>query len=679
MKFDKTTPLWFVIFLSLCITQCYRAMCGIAGIVNFTSSNRDLAQTALRMNNAIRHRGPDGEGYLLITQDNEIAAYGKDTPPSIIQSNIPHKPLQPLGDSTGLKAVLAHRRLSIIDITATGHQPLCNMSKTLWIVFNGELYNYIELREELEQKGHSFHTSSDTEVALAAYAEWGCECVNRFNGMWAFVIYDKQKKQLFASRDRFGVKPFYYCKNEHQFGFASEQKALLKSGIVSFNPNEKAVFDYWLFSALEEEEEGMFKGIHELFPAHCLTVNLQTGELKKWPYYVLRYSCNYSSSTFNLQESVEKIQSLFIDAVRLRLRSDVEVASCLSGGLDSSSIVSTIHKLTGKGLNTFTAAFHEKALDESHWAKIVSDSTCSQAHYTYPTSAELLTDLTDLIYCQDIPIWSTSSYAQFRVMRLIKENNIKVALDGQGGDELFAGYGNYYFYYLRDILKHKGALKFTGEANASNHLKRYYIHLLKKKYKRYLPVPQQLNFHLKIHPELKYLNRDFLQKNEKRVKKEKDNYSLNEFLNKDFNNTLLKTYLKCEDRCSMWHSVESRTPFSDDTPLIEYVFSLPSSVKIINGELKSLLRKAMQGITPDAIINRKDKMGYVTPNRKWIAEIRHDVKPLFENPALAEYLDTKSILRDYELLFNQPGRPDDGRIFKLIAFAKWMEVFGGIQ
>src|SRR6185312_3612935 len=636
-----------------------------------------MAETAMRMNDAIRHRGPDGEGYLVINDTGEFTAFGKDTPESIIHSSILHKPVQAMQNQPGIKAILAHRRLSIIDITATGHQPLCNISQTLWIVFNGELYNYIELRDELKQKGHSFHTSSDTEVVLAAYSEWGHECVNRFNGMWAFVIYDKQKKQLFASRDRFGVKPFYYCKNEHQFAFASEQKALLKSGIVGFHPNEKAIFDYWLFSVMEEEEEGMFKGIYELFPSHSLTVDLQTGELKKWKYYTLPYSTHYTDSVFKEKESVERIQSLFMDAVRLRLRSDVEVASCLSGGLDSSSIVSSIYELTGKGLNTFTVAFNEASMDESHWAKIVSDHTHSNAHYTYPTSAELLQDLNDLIYCQDIPIWSTSTYAQFRVMRLIKENNIKVVLDGQGGDELFAGYGSYYFYYLRDILKQEGVGKFWQEANASGQLKRYYINLVVKKYVSYLPLSQQLNFHLKIHPELKYLNRGFLQKHLERVRREKDNHSLNEYLDHDFNNTLLKTYLKCEDRCSMWHSVESRTPFSDDINLIEYVFSLPSSVKIVNGELKSIMRKAVQGITPDAIINRKDKMGYVTPNRKWIAEIRNDVKHLFENPALSEHLDTKAILRDYELLFNQPDKPDDGRIFKLIAFAKWIEVYKG--
>jgi asparagine synthase (glutamine-hydrolysing) len=655
-------------------------MCGIAGIIALDNSTADLAGTAKRMNDAIRHRGPDGEGYLLIGNEEEIAAFGNDTPQTIMQSSILHKPVQATECNENLKGVLAHRRLSIIDITATGHQPLCNITKTLWIVFNGEIYNYIELRDELMQLGHKFHTASDTEVVLAAYTEWGYECVNRFNGMWAFVIYDKSKKQLFASRDRFGVKPFYYCKNGKLFAFASEQKALLAAGVVDFKPNEKAVFDYWLFAAMEEEEEGMFKGIYELFPSHSLTLNLETGELKKWKYYTLPYSNNYKDSSFNLKESTEKIQSLFLDSVKLRLRSDVEVASCLSGGVDSSSIVSAIYKLTGKGLNTFTTSFHNTGIDESPWAKIVSDHTHSNAHYTYPAVAELMKDLEDLIYCQDIPIWSTSTYAQFRVMRLIKENGIKVALDGQGGDELFAGYDKYYPYHFKDVRKNGGSI--FAEANSTGRareLKKLGMRqAILNKYIYYLPLSLQLKARLKIHPELKYLNRDFLKRNMERLPYKNDAQTLNESLNKDFNNTLLKKYLKCEDRCSMWHSIESRTPFADDINLIEYVFSLPSSVKIMNGELKSLLRKAMRGVTPDAILDRKDKKGYMTPNRQWVAEIRNEVKHLFENPALAEYLDTKSILKDYDALFNQPNKPDDGRIFKLIAFAKWMEIFSKV-
>jgi asparagine synthase (glutamine-hydrolysing) len=651
-------------------------MCGIAGIVKFQDSDMDVVSLIQRMNEAIKHRGPDGEGYLAINNDNEVALYTQETPKEIISSSILHRPVKALREYRDAKAILAHRRLKIIDLMPTGHQPMCNANKDLWIVFNGEIYNYIELKEELKHD-YTFHTTSDTEVILAAYAKWGYECVNRFNGMWSFVIYDKRKKVLFASRDRFGVKPFYYTKDNTHFAFASEQKALV-GNTVKFNPNEKAIFDYWLFSDMEEEEEGMFKGIYELFPSHSLTLSLETGELKKWRYYTLPYLNNYEEADIDLQNCQNRIRNYVSDAVRLRLRSDVEVASCLSGGIDSSSIVSSIYEMTQKGINTFTTAFKDQSIDESPWAKIVSDYTHSNAHYTYPTSEELVKDLHNLIYCQDIPIWSTSTYAQYRVMQLIKESNIKVVLDGQGGDELFAGYDNYYFYYFRDLVQH--GKSFHNEAKATGRFqelkKRYRNQVLYKKYMASLPLSIQLSLHLNAHPEIKYLNKDFLHRNKERIGRSKDGFTLNQALYQDFNNnSLLKSYLKCEDRCSMWHSVESRTPFSDDVNLIEYVFSLPYSIKIKNGTLKALMRDSMRGIVPDVILDRKDKMGYVTPNRRWIAEIRESVKSTFDNSVVSEYMDTKKILKDYDTLFNQPNAMDNGRIFKLMAFPMWLTIF----
>jgi asparagine synthase (glutamine-hydrolysing) len=657
-------------------------MCGIAGIVKFNNSSVDALAAIQKMDNAINHRGPDGDGYLVINGGTEIPAFGKDTPSAIIESSILHKPTQPLSKITVVDAILAHRRLSIIDVQATGYQPMCNVDKSLWIVHNGEIYNYLELREELSKAGHKFHTSSDTEVILAAYKQWGADCVNHFNGMWAFVVYDKEKQQLFASRDRFGVKPFYYIHNSSCFAFASEQKALLASSLIEFKPNGSAIFDYWMFSSMEKEEEGMFSGIFELFPSYNLTVNIKTGELKKWKYYTLPYSKDYESSKFDEKQSVDHIRSLVTDSVKLRLRADVEVGSCLSGGIDSSAIVSTIYNTNHSALNTFTVSFNEKEIDESSWARIVSDHTHSKAHIVKPQANELLKDLKDLIYCQDIPIWSTSTYAQFRVMQLIKESNIKVVLDGQGGDELFAGYESYYFYYLQDILRTKGLADFLKAPKEIQRLmpslKQYFKQLVLKEYLYRLPAKQQLNARLSIHKELKYLNKDFLNTYASRIyDKPVVAGSLNEALSNDFNNSLLKTYLRCEDRCSMWHSVESRTPFSDDVNLIEYAFSIPSKYKIQHGRLKPLLREAMKGIVPKQVLDRKDKKGYNTPGPKWIAEIKDDIHYIFENPVLDDFMDRKKILKDYDKLFNNPDKPDNNRIFKLIAFPLWLTIFSG--
>jgi asparagine synthase (glutamine-hydrolysing) len=655
-------------------------MCGIAGIVKLNNSQLDAAAVVQKMNNAIRHRGPDGEGFLAIQGEQVTAAFGNDTPSAIKESGILHKPTASIANSANADVILAHRRLSIIDIQPTGYQPICNTDKNLWITHNGEIYNYLELREELAKAGFKFHTSSDTEVILNAYKNWGPDCVNHFNGMWAFVIYDKEKNQLFASRDRFGVKPFYYVHNNTCFAFASEQKALLAGGLVDFKPNGRAIFDYWLFSSMEREEEGMFKGITELFPSHNLAINVKNGELKKWKYYTLPYSKQYEDKVFNEKQSTDKIRALLTDAVNLRMRSDVEVGSCLSGGMDSSSIVSLMSKSGHKGINTFTASFADAAIDESSWAKIISDAVQSKVHVVKPTAKELLKDLHDLFYCQDIPIWSTSTYAQFRLMRLTKESNIKVVLDGQGGDELFAGYDNYYFYYLQDVLKNEGLAAFMSASKEIQKLvpsvKWYFKKRILKEYLYRLPVQQQMKARLSVHKELTYLNKDFLHAHVNELERDDETAdSVNGALANDFYNTLLKSYLKCEDRCSMWHSVESRTPFSDDINLIEYAFSIPSKYKIQHGKLKPLLREAMRGIVPQQVLDRKDKKGYTTPNGKWIAEIKDDVRDIFENPIVGEYMNTKKLLADYDKLFNQPDKPDNGRIFKLIAFPMWLTIF----
>jgi asparagine synthase (glutamine-hydrolysing) len=655
-------------------------MCGIAGIVKFDNSDIDLVSAIEKMDRTIKHRGPDGNGYLLINGDETIPVFSEDTPKSIIESRILHKPVQRLQDTNKTQAILLHRRLSIIDLQPTGYQPMCSPNKGLWIVHNGEIYNYVELRNELEKLGHTFNTSSDTEVILASYKQWGYECVNRFNGMWAFVIYDKGKKQLFASRDRFGVKPFYYVHDKERFAFASEQKALLAGSLIGFKPNDKAIFDYWMFSSMEKEEEGMFSGIMELFPSYNLTIDLNTGELKKWRYYNLPFNKEYDDEKFDENKVIEKIRSLFLESVKLRLRSDVVVGSCLSGGIDSSAIVGAIHQMNHSALNTFTVGFKDKNIDESNWAKIVSDHTNSKAHTVLPDSKELLKDIKNLIYCQDIPIWSTSTYAQYRVMQLIKENNIKVVLDGQGGDELFAGYEAYYFYYLQDILRNQGLNAFIKASKEIQKLvpsiKQYFKQLVLKEYLFKLPAQQQLTARLSIHPELKYLNKDFLNSHIDRLNNKPEvPSSLNKALAYDFTNTLLKVYLKCEDRCSMWHSVESRTPFSDDINLIEYVFSLPYKYKIQQGQLKPLLRKAMEGIVPQQVLDRKDKKGYLTPGPTWLADIKDDLRYVFENSVIDNYIDRKKILKDYDKLFNNPGKPDNGRIFKLIAFPLWLSIF----
>ncbi len=665
-------------------------MCGIAGIIKLNNTSINLAESIHLMTKTISHRGPDDEGFVLCSADETITAGSDVTPKDSWAGDLqysPKKNISELADNFFL--AFGHRRLSIIDLSPAGHQPMCSGNGNLWITFNGELYNYLELKEELKIKGHHFNTNTDTEVILNAYNEWGNECLSHFNGMWAFVIYDKNKKELFGARDRFGVKPFYYYRDADVLTFASEQKALVKLPFVKTGINPKAVFDFFVKNEIEFEEEGMFKNIIELFPSHAFRFKLETNEWQSWKYYSLKI--NESNEVFNpslLPEITEHTRQLLVNAVALRLRSDVPVGSCLSGGIDSSTIVGIINDLLsqdstiniGSRLKLFTASFKNSKIDESHWAKLMVDKTGAQWNQTFPNSTELLSDLENLIYSQDVPIWSTSTYAQYRVMQSAKENGIKVVLDGQGGDELFAGYEHHYLNHWKELMKNFKISEAFGEMKSKNSLVgisgMFVKNYLKQNFIKQLPASVQLQLNLNYFKDLHYLNSDFLKANQSQLtnSKGKKIKSLNGMLANEFDNNRLKTYLKCEDRCSMWHSVESRTPFADDINLIEYGFQIPGAYKIRNGITKYILREAAQNYIPSAIKNRKDKLGYSIPHNQWITEMKDMLQPIFDD-SLKDYIDVKSLQKDYQKLFDIANQPENSRIFKFISFAIWKKQY----
>ena len=660
-------------------------MCGIAGIVKLTNTPIHLPESIRLMTQTISHRGPDDEGFMLCSENadlsselNIITAGSTDTPQNVCEAGSRYNPKKNISElDSDFFLAFGHRRLSIIDLSPAGHQPMCSGDGDLWITFNGEIYNYIELREELKMKGHQFTTQTDTEVVLNAYREWGNDCLSHFNGMWSFVIFDKNKKELFGARDRFGVKPFYYYKDTDVFAFASEQKALVKLPFVKTGINKKAVFDFFVKNEIELQEEGMFLNIMELFPSHAFRFDLQTKEWRSWKYYSLKI--NESNEVFNsshFAEITEHTRQLLVNAVALRLRSDVPVGSCLSGGIDSSAIVGIINHLfsqdatinIGKQLKLFTSSFNDAKVDESKWAKQMVDLTGGQWNQSFPDSTQLMNDLENLIFSQDIPIWSTSTYAQYRVMQSAKENGIKVVLDGQGGDELFAGYEHHQPFRLKELIQSQNSLLNQG----SKFLKSY----LKEQILKQLPDSVQLKSNLLYFKDLHYLNSDFLQENKSQLSINNQNKgnSLNALLADEFCNTRLKIYLKCEDRCSMWHSVESRTPFADDINLIEYGFQIPASYKIHNGVSKYILREAAKKYIPETIKNRKDKMGYTIPQNQWISEIKDQIKPLFDDD-LKDYMNVKSVQKDYQQLFDIAEQPENSRIFKFISFAIWKKQF----
>lgn len=665
-------------------------MCGITGIVSLSSSKDDLTLNLQRMTNLIWHRGPDGNGYMLAGEEGVRAMGGDDTPESVSGSQLPYAPEAHIATATGNFSVgFGHRRLAILDLSESGHQPMCNKDRNLWITYNGEVYNYKEIKEELSLLGHRFVSETDTEVILNAYREWGPDCVEKFNGMWAFVIYDHDKKQLFGSRDRFGVKPFYYFHNSEVFAFASEQKALLGPGLAQPAINPSAVFDFFMRGQMEYEQEGFFKGILELFPAHSFTLKIESNEFKQWTYYELPVNTSYESfSNTSFKVHSETIREKLLAAVATRLQADVRVGSCLSGGIDSSTIVGIAADQLNQGLadnignqlEVFTATFNDKKLDESAWAEKMVNATGASWHQVTPTSSELLSDLDDLLYSQDIPIWSTSTYAQFRVMKLVKEAGIKVVLDGQGADELFAGYDNYVFAWWNELVKNNAYGRLNRELMSFKSLPaslKFWAkqRLLHQKFPKMAPH-RQIQVSARYYDDIHWLNRNFLEENKQRLVPQVTGVSgLNMNLHREFYNSRLKTYLRCEDRCSMWHSVESRTPFADDLDLIEASFAIPAAYKIKRSVKKLLLREAAGPFIPDEIKNRKDKMGYAIPNNPWITDIKDDLKDIFTDD-LSEYLNVNGIKKNFDQIFDIRSKPENtSRVFKLIAFAKWKQLF----
>ena len=657
-------------------------MCGIAGAVSFNRNS--VANYVADMTLRLRHRGPDGEGYVFFSEDAMLAVGGDDTAPSLLNASLPYAPKNHIEKVTdSFRIGLGNRRLKILDLHDTGHQPMCDPEKRFWITYNGEIYNYKELREELKHK-YNFNSETDTEVVLNAYKEWGPACLQRFNGMWAFVIYDRQEKKIFGARDRFGVKPFYYYHNKEYFAFASELKALVQQSFVKKEINPAAVFDFFVLGKMETEEEGFFKNIFELFPSMYFILDVTSGAFTKTKYYSLDYSSVFSSYD-DIQSGIynSEIRDRLIKSVSYRMRSDVPVGVCLSGGVDSSVITGIIYHLLkqhiplniGDRLKTFTASFKEKKFDESEYAEAVAHHTGALWERVFPDEQQLMKNLDDLIYSQDMPLWSTSTFAQHSVMRLVKENGIKVVLDGQGGDELFAGYRNYYPYFWNELLANNKYSDFYREINSDGNLNLLSKSFIKNKVIEKLPLSLRSGFYQRYNEKLAFLNRDFFNDYRYRMRPEHEAATLNEALHEDFLIKRLKIFLKCEDRCSMWHSVESRVPFTDDHNLVEYVFKIPSVYKIRRGTSKYLLREAMKDFIPEKVYARKDKMGFNTPHNSWLNKIKDSVRPLL-NEKLSGYIDVNKVSSNYDRLFSFDDKGDDKMVFRYITFAKWVEVFG---
>ena len=567
-------------------------MCGIVG---WKSKRKIDKNIIMEMANSIAHRGPDGEGYYY-NDDNTLA--------------------------------LAHKRLSIID-PEHGHQPMISQDKNYVITFNGAIYNFLELRRELISLGHPIKTYSDTEVLLYSYIQWGEACLEKLNGMFAFVIYDKRKKILFGARDRLGEKPLYYFYDNENFIFASEIKAILASGIVKIELNEESLQEYLTFQYYLNSNT-LFRKIYKLKPGYYFVLNEKTMKFEKKEYWdvVFGEDCKQQKEEYY----IDKLRHLINDSIAIRLRADVALGSHLSGGIDSSAVAALNALRLGNSikLETFTGKFSEGSdYDETRYAKEVAKNINSVYNEIVIRHTDFLDSIEDIIYYMDEPEAGPGVFSQYQVAKFARKK-VKVILGGQGGDEVFIGYIRYLIAYYEKMLKRN--IQESGK---------YYQNILNSmtsnlyQLKGYEPMMQSFfekglfeddakrYFRLinRFASNQNIFSKDFLEKDYGIFDKFNNIFSkyntsiINKMSYYDIK-TFLPSLLHVEDRTSMANALESRVPLLDHR-IIEFVATIPAHIKFKNGIIKYLPKKVFRNIIPDSILERKDKKGFPTPTNLW--------------------------------------------------------------
>lgn len=599
-------------------------MCGISGIINKNSKLCELTMLH-KANDCIKHRGPDGDGFYNYKN---------------------------LG--------LAHRRLAIIDLTAAGSQPM-ELNDRYVITYNGEIYNYLEIKAELVSLGIIFSTLTDTEVILKSFEYWGEDCVSHFNGMWAFAIFDKQLETIFISRDRFGVKPLYYVNNSDYFAFGSEIKQFLEIGVEA-RLNKQALADYMFLGYSNHTSETFFDGIMQLEPGHNLKISIVDIEPSIKKYYEL--AVNEDINRLNESDAINKYIDYLNDSIKLRLRSDVVVGSCLSGGLDSSYISAYAGSLYNEQrkskLKAVTAKSIQEDNDESKYAKLVADHSNLDWFVSAPDKEDFNDVLDKVIEIQEEPFGGPSVIMQYYVLKMAKEQSCIVMLDGQGGDETLLGYERYYTSFFNSLgLLEKIKMLFLSSNNSKLTLTKMFKYLiyfnsyfLRRKYlcsrNRFLKNNIKSLFNSN-------LLRSILRKN-------KNIYDLQIF---DLQSNQLRTLLMYEDKNSMAHSIETRLPFLDYR-VVEIAVSMNCNVKIKNGWTKYPLRLSgsLNGVIPKSIAWRKNKIGFEAPTKIWLTNKDANLKLFSDSPFLNSFID-----------FEKIKSLDDKTYWKILNLYKWQKIF----
>lgn len=612
-------------------------MCGISIIISNTNSKVD-EKLIKSFNNKVCHRGPDDEGFYF----GENFAFG-------------------------------HRRLSILDLSEGGHQP--QHRSNLWITYNGEIYNYLELRQELKELGHVFRTESDTEVILAAYQEWGVESFSKLNGMWAFALADLDRKEILLCRDHFGIKPLYYSNVGSFFLAGSEIKQFLV--VPGFSPelNKAVAVNFLVNGLLNYSDQTFFKGVSELRPGHYIRYNLDNHTRQVICWYDLDKAAIPVTDDFDT--AVEKVRKLFAESVKIRMRSDVRVGSCLSGGLDSSSIVSIIasQQLANSDFATVTSCFADLRYDEQRFSDQVTSQTGFHAHKIFPQLDDLVEKgvLDMMIYHQDQPFSTASHFSEYKVFEKARIEKMIVMQDGQGSDEYLCGYPEFFNARIKELIssfafKSAASLLLKMAAHKNRGFVSELFRFLRSEYiySGIVAMKQLAGSN----------NYSWLNSQWQSIAKDQvvnANYAnIRDLSILQIRKTSIPYQLHSEDRNSMLFSVESRLPFLDHR-LVEYCIGLPSSYKINNGYSKRILREAITEL-PEVVKQRKDKMGFVAPDSLWMLNNKENVYQdleaavqslgVFSNTLLSRFNEFTEGKLGYEPIY-----------FRAMTFARFCKMF----
>lgn len=625
-------------------------MCGIAG--GWWKEAGQLDARLARALERIRYRGPDDRGY----------------------------ELYPMGDSV---VALGHTRLSILDLSSAGHQPMLSADKRFSIVFNGEIYNYRELRTELQGLGHRFVSDSDTEVLLAAWIQWGRACLVRLTGMFAFVVLDHHSGTLTCARDAFGIKPFFYFAEGGEFCFASEMPALKE--LLPGKPalDWQRAYDYLVHGDYDSGTGTFFEGIKHLLPGHLLIVDLQAtgvGEPERWwtPSIVERTDLSFASAA-------ELVREQFLQNIRLHLRSDVALGAALSGGIDSSAVVCAMrHVEPDLPIHTFSYIAAGSEMSEEVWVDRINAHVGAVPHKISVGSDELVRDLDSMILAQGEPFGSTSIYAQYRVFQLARDAGVTVTLDGQGADEMLAGYNGYPGQRLRSLVekgqlleavsflsewaKWPGRSRTAGIKNLGGEMTRGWLYGLLRNINGANILPKWINGQplvdkgvLCVFPR----QRPSESESGRRVMAE---------LALSLTRRGLPALLRHGDRNSMRFSVESRVPFLT-LDMVNLLLSLPESYLISSkGETKHVFRAAMRGIVPDDVLDRRDKIGFATPEQAWLISMADTVRGWLREDLQLPFFNQAEVRREFELII-AGKKPFSWQVWRWINFCRWYKHF----